>query len=41
MPVTTIETFDAVDIKMQGAFQRRAVTEPFGCVGSLDAVNRN
>ncbi|BAR81509.1 major tail protein b [Bacillus thuringiensis serovar tolworthi] len=38
MPVTTIETFDAVDIKDASVlFKGETVTEPFGCVGSLDA----
>ncbi|MEN3133080.1 phage tail protein [Bacillus albus] len=38
MPITTIETFDAVDIKNASVlFKGTSVTEPFGCVGSLDA----
>ncbi|MEW4235995.1 phage tail protein [Bacillus thuringiensis] len=38
MPITTIEVFDAVDIKDASVlFRGASVTEPFGCVGSLDA----
>jgi len=37
MPVATIETFDAIDIKNASAlFKGESVTEPFGCVGSLE-----
>ncbi|MDA2567523.1 phage tail protein, partial [Bacillus cereus] len=38
MSVTTIDTFDAIEIKNASAlFKGESVTEPFGCVGSLNA----
>lgn len=38
MPTTTIDVFDAVEIKNASVlFKGEAVTEPFGCIGKLDA----
>ncbi|PFR67954.1 phage tail protein, partial [Bacillus cereus] len=36
--ITTIDIFDAIEIKNASAlFKGESVTEPFGCVGSLNA----
>lgn len=38
MPITTIDVFDAVEIKNASIlFKGATVTDPFGCVGKLDA----
>ena len=38
MPTTTIDTFDAVEIKNASLlFKGESVTSPFGCIGKLDA----
>ncbi|MGR5869569.1 hypothetical protein ACT7C5_29125 [Bacillus pacificus] len=38
MPTTTIDVFDAVEIKNASVlFKGESVTSPFGCIGKLDA----
>ncbi|MEM5611087.1 hypothetical protein AAHB63_14645 [Bacillus thuringiensis] len=38
MPTTTIDVFDAVEIKNASLlFKGESVTSPFGCIGKLDA----